>query len=207
MNRATLWRDKEPLILASTSRTRRDLLLSAGFFVDIRPPNISERLVEAVALARGATPADIALSLAREKAVTVSRKEGQRYVLGADQVLDFDGTIFHKPTDRNTAFAQLSALSGRRHQLHSAICLARNGAVLHESIVGARLAMRALSSRTIDLYLNFASEQALLSPGGYQIENLGIHLFDSIEGDHSTILGLPMRQLLQVLRELKLLAF
>ncbi len=207
MNRITLWRDKEPLILASTSRTRRDLLLGAGFFVDIRPPDISERLVEAVALARGSTPADVALNLAREKALNVSRKEPQRYVLGADQILDFDGTVFHKPTDRNAAFAQLSALSGRRHQLHSAFCIARNGAVLHESIATARLAMRALSSRAIDLYLRFAAEQALQSPGAYQVENLGIHLFEGLEGDHSTILGLPMRQFLSALRELQLLAF
>lgn len=207
MNRVTLWRDKEPLILASTSRTRRDLLLGAGFFVDIRPPDISERLVEAVALAHGSTPTDVASGLAREKAMSVSRREPQRHILGADQILDFDGTIFHKPSDRNAAFAQLSALSGRRHLLHSAFCIVKNGKILHESSVTARLTMRTLSSRAIELYLQFASDQALQSPGGYQLENLGIHLFDHVEGEHSTILGLPMRQLLAALRELQLLAF
>lgn len=207
LNRITLWRDKDPLILASTSRTRRDLLLGAGFFVDIRPPEISERLVEAVALARGSTPADVALSLAREKALSVSRKEPKRYILGADQILDFDGTVFHKPSDRNAAFAQLSALAGRRHQLHSAFCIVRNGEILHENLATARLAMRPLSSRALELYLRFAAEQALQSPGGYQIENLGVHLFENVEGDHSTILGLPMRLLLNALREMQLLAF
>ncbi len=207
MSRWALWRGEEPLILASASRARRDLLLGAGLFIEIRPAEVNERLIEAAALTRGATPSDIALYLAREKALDVSKREKGRYVLGADQTLDFDGTTFHKPSDRNAAFAQLSALSGRRHQLHSAYCLMRDGRILAQYVGSARLAMRSLSNRALDYYLAVAGDQALKSPGGYLVEGVGVHLFESVEGDHSTILGLPMRQLLANLRELDLLAF
>ncbi len=206
-DRWTFWRGSEPLVLASNSRARRDLLLGAGLFIDIQPASINERQVETAALMRGASPSDVARQLAREKGCDVSKRFPGRFILSADQTLDFDGTTFHKPNDRNAAFAQLCALTGRRHQLHSAYCIIRDGIVRAEGLGTARLSMRSLSNRALEYYLTVAGDQALQSPGGYQIEHAGIHLFESIEGDHSTILGLPMRQVLASLRELGLLVF
>jgi septum formation protein len=199
----SLWRGSAPLVLASTSATRRLLLESAGVSVETQAPGIDERALEIA----GREPRDIARRLAAEKTLAVSRLRPDRLVLGADQTLACDGRLFHKPPDRAAAHDQLMALSGRTHILHSAFALAEHGAVVREGAEDARMTMRHLSSSAIEAYLDHAGDRALQSVGAYQVEGTGIHLFNRIEGDHATILGLPLIPLLAALRTRGLLAF
>ena len=179
------------------------LLEQAGLEVETEASRIDERTIEAASA--GSNPSEIALRLALEKASVVSRRYPDRIVLGADQTLACDGRLFHKPSDRASAQAQLAALSGRTHVLHSAFVLAQGGTVLHEEVAQADLTMRVLSDEALALYLDIAGEAAWRSVGAYQVEGLGIHLFERIEGHHSTILGLPLLACLAALREMKLL--
>ena len=200
----SLWRGGAPLLLASTSETRLKLLESAGLVVEVQAPRLDERAVEAAGSHDG--PPALALRLAREKALAVTRRHPNRIVVGADQTLACRGKLFHKPSDHGEAGEQLAALSGRTHVLHSAFVVAWRGAVAHHGIESAHLTMRDLSADAIELYLDMAGEGALRSVGAYQVEGLGIHLFERIEGDHSTILGLPLLPLLAALRGMNLLA-
>ncbi|MBK3395166.1 MULTISPECIES: Maf family nucleotide pyrophosphatase [Methylobacterium] len=202
---SSLWRGPAPLLLASTSPTRRALLESAGLTVETRAPGVDERAVEAQAA--GLSPENLAERLAAAKAEAVAGPSPGRVVVGADQVLDLDGTVFHKPADRAGAAAHLARLQGRTHALHSAVALAVDGAVAEVFVVTARLAMRPLDEAGIAAYLDAAGPSVTGSVGAYQLEGVGIHLFDRIEGDHSTILGLPLLPLLARLRGRGLLAF
>ena len=198
----SLWRGAAPPLLASTSPTRRLLLESAGLAVETEAPGIDERVIEA---AGPREPRDIARRLAGEKAVAVSRRHPDRIVIGADQTLACAGRLFHTPADRAAARGNLADLSGRTHVLHSAFAVAKGGAVVHDDVAKARMTMRALSEDAIELYLDLVGEAAWGSVGAYQAEGLGIHLFARIEGDHATILGLPLLSLLATLRDMKLL--
>jgi septum formation protein len=198
----SLWRGSAPLVLASTSATRRLLLKSAGVTVETQSPGVDERAIETA----GRGPREIARQLAAEKALAVSRVRPERLVLGADQTLACEGRLFHKPADRTAAHDQIAALEGRTHVLHSAFTLAQNGIVVHEAVEDARMTMRPLSSGVIEAYLNHIADTALQRVGAYQVEGTGIHLFDRIEGDHSTILGLPLIPLLAALRRMGLLS-
>ena len=200
----SLWRGPAPLLLASTSATRRTLLESAGLSVETEAPGIDERAIERAAIDEGA--AEIARRLAAAKAVAVSRRRPDQFVIGADQTLACEGTLFHKPADRAVAKTQLLALSGRTHVLNTAIALARQGDIMCEAGQAARMTMRALSPADLERYFDLAGDAALQSVGAYQLEGLGIHLFERIEGDHSTILGLPLLPLLAAFRERGLLA-
>jgi septum formation protein len=202
-----LWTGASPLLLASTSPTRRKLLDSAGLPPETQSPGVDERAVEEAAAREALDPPALAKCLAAEKALAVSRQHPDRIVLGADQVLECDGMVFHKLKDREAARAQLRKLAGRTHSLHSAGVLAIGGQVTETFGASARLAMRPLTDVSIDLYLECAGPDVLGSVGVYQIEGLGIHLFDTVEGDHSTILGLPLLPLLSALRRLGCLAF
>lgn len=188
-----------PLILASGSQTRATLLRNAGIAFVVRPAAIDERAVEAPLIARGATPKDVAAALAEAKALAISR-EHPGLVLGADQVLDLDGRQWSKPRSRAEAADQLAALAGRTHALHSALAVARGGAVAWRHVESARLAMRPLTAAEIAAYLAEVGDAALASVGAYQIEGPGIRLFARIDGDHFTILGLPLLPLLAYLR-------
>ncbi|MBF9233102.1 Maf family protein [Microvirga alba] len=201
-----LWVAAAPLLLASTSRTRRTLLESAGLSVETQSPDVDERAVEAAARSEALSPIDLARRLATEKALAVSRRNPERLVLGADQVLDCGDKIFHKPADRAAARVHLQSLAGRTHALHSAGSLAQGGEIVADFCVSAHLAMRGLSGEAIDLYLDLAGPEVLHSVGVYHFEGLGIHLFDHVDGDHSTILGLPLIPLLAALRRLGCLA-
>jgi len=202
-----LWTAPAPLLLASASTTRRALLADAGLAVDAEAAGVDERAVERSIDEKALGPTDLALHLAAEKALAVSRRHPDRLVLGADQVLDLGGVVAHKPGDRATARAQLLALSGRSHALHSAGALARGGALVDSFVDTARLTVRPLSEAAVGAYLDLLSPEILQSVGVYQVEGLGIHLFERIEGQHATILGLPLLPLLSCLRRLGALAF
>jgi septum formation protein len=194
----SLWLGTEPLVLASKSAARRAIIEAAGIPVEIAPADIDERAVEARAGAISAS--DAAVLLAREKARVGGARITGRFVVGADQTLALGRARFTKPVDRDAAREQLHALSGRTHELHSAVALARDGRVIFSHVDTARLTMRPLSERFLDSYLDAAGESVTGSVGGYQLEALGCHLFAKIEGDHFTILGLPLFALLAFLR-------
>jgi septum formation protein len=198
-----LWRGKHPLVLASQSLTRQALLANAGIDFEAVAAEIDERAVQQ---ASGfLTPGDIAALLAREKALSVSSRHPGKYVIGADQTLAQGERLFSKPADRPQAAEQLRALAGRSHELHSAVAVARDGKILFETVAIAGMTMRRLGEAEIDVYLDQAGEAVTSSVGAYQLEGLGVHLFERIEGDHFTILGLPLLPLLGFLRSERLL--
>ncbi|WFU41116.1 Maf family nucleotide pyrophosphatase [Bradyrhizobium sp. CB82] len=200
----SLWRGKAPLILASQSQARKMLLANAGLEFEAIPADIDERGVQAAS--RLQSPREIALLLAREKAKAVSVQHPGRHVIGADQTLALGEQLFTKPSGRTQAMAQLRDLAGRTHALHSAVAVARDGAVLFEDVSVARMTMRQMTEAELSAYVDAAGEAVTTSVGGYQLENLGIHLFEKIEGDHFTILGLPLLPLLAFLRHERLVA-
>jgi nucleoside triphosphate pyrophosphatase len=193
-----LWRAAQPLVLASRSAPRRAMLEAAGLPVEISLPDLDERAVEAAAGPLG--PAEAAMLLAREKAKAVALHRPGRLVVGADQTLALGHRRFDKPHDRAAARAQLMALSGNTHQLHSAVAVVRGDEVLLAAVDTASLTMRTLSDSFLDAYFDAAGTAVLESVGAYQLEKLGIHLFERIEGDHFTILGLPLLALIAFLR-------
>jgi septum formation protein len=200
----TVWRGIEPLILASKSPARQTLLANAGIAFEAIPADVDERaLQQASGLS---SPGEIAALLAREKAVAGCSRHAGRFVVGADQTLTLGERLFSKPAGRAQAAEQLQALAGRTHELHSAVALARDGEILFEDISIARMTMRPLDGNAISAYLDAAGEAVTSSVGAYQLEGLGVHLFERIEGDHFTILGLPLLPLLEFLRSQRLLA-
>lgn len=202
----SFWRSEQALLLASGSATRRSMLENAGLPVEAIRPEIDERAVEADFLARGGEASGVAAALASAKALSVSVQASGRWVLGADQTLTCEDTAFHKPADENAALLQIAALSGKRHELTSAFALARDGTVIRSGARRVGMVMRELDAGFIERYVAQAGPAATASVGGYQIEGLGAQLFSSIDGDYFTILGLPLLDLLAVLRELELLA-
>ena len=195
------WRGTAPLVLASQSLARQGVLSAAGIPFEIYAAAIDERGIEAPLVKSGANAADIALHLSRAKALPVSGEKPGRLVIGADQTLCLEGRLFGKPGGRAAAMAQLEALSGRTHELYSGCCVARENTLLFETVGVARLSCRRLSPAFIDAYMTNVDDAILGSAGVYRIEGPGIHLFDAIEGDHATILGLPILPLLKFLRE------
>ena len=193
-----LWLASDPLVLASRSAVRRTLLEAAGVPVEVRPADIDERSLETGVPSEA--PAAVAALLARQKALAVAALHPARLVLGADQVLALDAKLFSKPADRAAARAQLRALSGRTHELHAAIAFVRDATVVFEHVGTARLTMRSFSDRFLDAYLEAVGSAATASVGAYQIEGLGIQLFERVEGDYFTVLGLPLLTALDFLR-------
>ncbi len=194
-----LWRGAQPLVLASRSASRRAMLAAAGLPIEVSIPDLDERAVEAVV--GPLAPAKVAMLLAREKAKAIARDKPGRLVIGADQTLALGHRRFDKPRDAEAARAQLAALAGNTHELHSAVAAVRDGDVLLDTVDTASLTMRPLSDAFLDAYLAAAGPAVTDSVGAYQLEKLGIHLFSRIEGDHFTILGLPLLPLLAFLRK------
>lgn len=201
----TLWRGPLPLILASQSRARKMLLANAGIDFEAAPADIDERAVQQTS--KLTAPGEIAALLACAKARAVSTGRPGRFVVGADQTLALGTQLFSKPAGRDQAAEQLRALAGYGHELHSAVAVARDGEILFSDVAAARMFMRPLSDAEIGAYLDCAGEAVTSSVGAYQLEGLGVHLFERIEGDHFTILGLPLLQLLAFLRGEGLLGF
>jgi septum formation protein len=195
-----------PFILASKSAIRADMLRAAGLAVSLLPADIDERGLERQWESRGLGPAAVAQALAREKALAVSRQHPGAVVIGADQTMAMGDRRFSKVATLGQARAKLAALRGRRHELHSGFAVARDAVVLAGGVASAQLTMRDFSDDFLDQYLARAGQGILASVGCYQLEGLGVTLFEAIEGDYFTILGLPLLALLQALREQGLLA-
>ena len=181
------------------------LLANAGFQFETVPADIDERGVAQAS--KLPAPGDIAGILAREKACFVSAERRGHYVIGADQTLALGERLFHKPDGRVQAADQLRALSGQTHELHSAIAVALDGQIVFETTSVARMTMRPLSGKDIRAYLDEAGDAVTTSVGAYQLEGLGVHLFEKIEGDHFTILGLPLLSLLAFFRRERLITW
>jgi septum formation protein len=193
-----LWLNSAPLVLASRSVARRTLLEAAGIPIALCPADIDERGLEA--RARLQDPAAVATLLAREKAAFVAKSHPGRLVLGADQTLALAAQRFSKPADRSAARAQIKALAGRTHALHAAVAFVQDDAVLFTHVETARMTMRPFTDEFLDRYLDAVGDAALTSVGGYQLEGLGVQLFERIDGDYFTILGLPLLRALDFLR-------
>lgn len=195
--------ETKPIVLASGSQTRHRILKAAGVAFTVDAANIDEEAIRQTMKTDGAdaSPSDIAEMLARTKGETVSARRPDEIIVAADQVLDLDGQIFSKPDTTDDARETLKKLRGKTHTLHSAVVIAEDGSVIWSNVETAHLTMRRFTPDFLANYLLRAGEEILQSVGAYQIENTGIQLFEKIEGDYFTILGLPLIPLLAELRK------
>jgi septum formation protein len=185
--------------LASTSRARASVLAGAGVVFETAAPGVDEDAVKAGLIAEGASPRDIADALAELKAVRVSMKR-PGLVIGADQTLDLGGSLIDKAESPAEARARLLQLRGRSHTLHSGVVVAKDGAPIWREVKSARLTMRSFSDEFLDRYLDREGDVLLSSVGCYRLEGDGVQLFDRVDGDYFTILGLPLLGVLEFLR-------
>lgn len=188
-----------PLILASGSQTRRELLENAGVKIESIKPRVDEDMMRDAMLAEDASPRDIADALAEMKARRVSEKNPGRLVLGCDQVLDLKGTLFSKARDIDEARTQLQMLRGKRHSLLSAAVLYEDGKPIWRHVGQARLTMRVFSDAFLDDYLTRNWDDVRHCVGVYKLEAEGVRLFAQVEGNHFTVLGLPLIELVNYL--------
>jgi len=187
------------LVLASQSRSRRDMLAAAGVSFEAMPAHLDERAIEAAFA--GAPAGEVASRLAEAKALAVATQLPGRLVLGSDSLVVCDGRRFDKPRDREEAAAHLAWFSGRSMELHSGAALVRDGDTVWRHSECARLAVRALSPEFIASYLDLEWPDVGACVGVFRIEGLGVNLFEAIEGSHFTVLGMPLLAVLQALRQ------
>lgn len=190
------------LILASGSSARRAMLAGAGVAFDVIPADIDEAALKTP----GADPAVLAETLAREKTLAVSQANPGAWVLGGDQTLAFDGGLVSKARSLDEARARLKAMRGRSHSLHSGAALARDGAIAWSGVDAAHMRMRDFSDAFLDAYLAAEGDEILASVGAYRLEGLGAQLFEAVDGDYFTVLGLPLWPVLEALRRVGALA-
>lgn len=193
---------KQELILASSSASRQMLMRNAGLTFSAIPADIDERALDEQLERDGASPEEVALELARAKALAVGALHPEALVLGCDQTMALGARVYHKPKTIVEAEAHLLSLSGNVHRLNSAAVLVRHGEVVWQTVSSAELGVRTLSAEFVSRHLKRVGEKALSSVGAYQLEGEGIQLFTSIEGDYFTILGLPLLPLLSKLRDM-----
>ena len=188
--------DGERLILASKSAARRAVLTDAGVPFTVQVADVDEDALKTP----GVDPVELAVELARAKALAVSRHDAEAWVLGADQTLAFDGGLISKAPTLAAARERLVAMRGRTHQLHSGAALARNGQVVWSGVDTVEMKMRDFSDAFLDAYLTAEAEALLACVGSYRLEGLGSQLFEAVEGDYFTVLGLPLWPVLAELR-------
>ncbi|MCB1720193.1 MAG: septum formation protein Maf [Alphaproteobacteria bacterium] len=189
------------LILASQSKTRQNMLRAAGLNFETRPANLDEAAIMAGALKDGKNPDEIATLLAIEKARSVCAQIPGALVIGSDQILECTGKILSKAANKNEAHEKLKSLRGKTHRLISAVCVAQNDKILWKTTQSAELTMYDFDDNFLQQYMECAGEALTRSVGAYELESLGAQLFDKIEGDYFTILGMPLLPLLKYLRE------
>lgn len=188
------------VVLASSSAIRATILRQAGIPIEVMPADVDESALKQSMRAERASVADCATALAILKAQRVSQRQPGALVIGADQMLECDGTWFDKPGDTAQAADQLRALRGKTHRLIAAVVVMRDGEVLWRHVEPARLTVRLFSDAFLESYLSAVGAAVCQSVGAYQLEGRGVQLFSHIDGDHFTILGLPLLPLLDFLR-------
>jgi septum formation protein len=189
-----------PVVLASASAVRAQLLAAAGVVFEQRAAAVDEAAIREALQAEGASATDAAVALAELKAEHVARQRREAIVLGADQILTCDGRWFEKPQDRAAARAQLEALAGQRHELATAVVGYRGGARVWHHVSAPRVWLRPCSREFVEAYLDALGDAALASVGAYQIEGSGAQLLARLEGDHFAVLGIPLLETLEFLR-------
>ncbi|MEG9883688.1 MAG: Maf family nucleotide pyrophosphatase [Hyphomicrobiales bacterium] len=196
------------VILASASKTRRQLLERAGLDFRVIPVSVDEEHIKSRLREHGIddNPADFVCALAHAKVLDVSRRHRDSVIIGADQILLHDGRILDKPDSVETARKQLLSLRGRSHRLMSAVACACLGEIVWTHCEQARLTMRHFTEEFLESYLELNGPGVCESVGGYRLEGLGLQLFETVEGDYFTILGLPLLALLGFLRDRSILA-
>ncbi len=183
------------IILASKSQVRRNILKKNNINCLVKPSNVDEEPVKTSLIKEGASPEIISKSLAELKANKISEKMNQDLVLGADSVIDLNGELISKPENRKEALEILKKLNGKKHELISSVCISKNGSMIWNYTDKAELTMKKMSDGDLKNYLSKISDEALYSYNVYQIEGEGKNLFEKIEGDENTIMGLPIKKI------------
>ena len=191
------------LILASKSKVRKEILDKYNIIVKIQPSTIDEDPIKQSLIKQKASPEIISKNLAEIKAIRVSQKNSDMLVLGADSVIDLDGELISKPENREEAFNILKKLNGRKHNLVSSVCISKNGSMIWNYTEKATLTMKNFSDEDLKIYLSKISDNSLYSYNVYQIEGEGRKLFSEITGDENTIMGLPIQQIKEYLKQIK----
>ena len=192
----------DKIILASKSEVRKNILENNGIKCDVKPAGVDEDLVKKSLLKEGSNPEFISKNLAELKSIKISKKFNEKIVLGADSVIDLKGNIISKPSNRKEAMEILKKLNGNKHYLISSVCLSRNGSMIWNYTDKAILTMKTMSNGELETYLKKIKDETLYAYNVYQIEGEGRSLFSKIEGDESTIMGLPIKQIKQYLSSL-----
>ncbi len=190
------------IILASKSKIRKKILQENEIDCEVKPAGVDEELVKKSLINEGANPEVISKNLAELKANKISQKSNGKIVLGADSIIDLNGIVISKPTNRTEALEILKKLNGKKHYLISSVCISKNGSMIWNYTDKAALTMKEMTSEELKNYLNKIKDEALYSYNVYQIEGEGRNLFSKIEGDNDTIMGLPMKQIKEYLRNL-----
>ena len=190
------------IILASKSKVRKKILEENGIICAVEPANIDEDLVKESLLTEGASPSIISKNLAELKANKVSQQKNDELVLGADSIIDLNGEIVSKPSNRDKALDTLKKLNGKKHYLISSVCISKNGFMIWNYTDKAGLTMKQMSNDELKLYLSKIKDEALYAYNVYQIEGEGRSLFSKIEGNEDTIMGLPIKQIKEYLENL-----
>ena len=190
------------IILASKSRVRKDILDNNNIPNEVKPSNVDEDQVKDSLVKENVTPEIISKNLAELKANKISLKESDRFVLGADSIIDLEGELISKPIDREEAFLILKKLNGKKHYLISSVCISKNGSMIWNHTDKAILTMKNFSDNDLKIYLSKISDEALYSYNVYQIEGEGRNLFSKIEGNENTIMGLPIEKIKEYLNKI-----
>ena len=187
------------IILASKSKVRKKILEENGINYEVEPANVDEDLVKESLIKEGANPEIISKNLAELKANKISKKLNGEMVLGADSIIDLDGAIISKPSNRSEALEILQKLNGKKHYLISSVCISKNGSMIWNYTDRAALTMKKMSLEELKIYLEKIKDEALYAYNVYQIEGEGRKLFSKIEGEEDTIMGLPVKKIKEYL--------
>ena len=188
------------IILASKSKVRKEILDKNGLKCEVQPSNVDEDIIKESLEKQKASPEEVSKNLAELKANKVSQKFTDEFVIGADSVIDLNGKVISKPTDRNQAYEILKSLNGKTHYLISSVCISKGGNMIWNFTDRASLTMKSMTEKEMKEYLSKISDEALYAYNVYQIEGLGRSLFSKIEGNENTIMGLPVEKIKDYLK-------